>query len=697
MKNHRALKTMAPAAALLAAALFLRATACAGEELTRAREAAAPGSEARAFDIAMSGFMPSASVKGKKAVTPDRELFLYAVELLPENSPDRARTLAAAAGAMLEKTSEDYAWYLGACKALRVSGKAAEAVPNCKKAMELDPTAYPVYRELGLTYAAAGNPRKAEETLAQGVEISSSSYKAHYYLAKILEKRGDPARAAASYANGLALAKRDAGLDAAYYRALLKAGARRTAQGKGKAPAKTLKAEKSPKPLPPGNPQLAASCLEKFRDESLKNSPGAALAAGDACLKFAPADPQLAAERAPLLVRLGRYEDGVKEYERAAALYGEKSPASALCRVKAAETWIKLDNNDRAVTQYRLALKTNPRDMNALKGLAAALEARSDLNGAVEIYDTILKLEPANERARARKEELKTGTLTSEQILEELRLRGASDGKKTSLQPEDAKLFKAIRAAELGGAVDYLKTKDRAAKGQVVERQAEGRTKLLLTGAGYKAYVFHATRDAVKSFEAKGIGLREIFQLRNLSGAPLFDPSGKLTQEGEEVWRGSAKAEGVKNWLTLYEPVPESPQAVQAAKEIKALEGKGYREISEPEYLWLLRATDCPEDVLQKWPVGLRMIFNGARRFYMLCYIDSMPCMLENPAVVKLPGYIEAYRAGNTDIIESKTSTAFFGTGGIKKRRFCENGKIWQGDIPELADPVKGSGALPKP
>ena len=244
---------------MLAAALFLRVPACAGEELKRAREAAALGSEAMAFDIAMEGL---------RTKTPDRELFLYAVELLPENSPGRARALAAAAGAMLEKKSEDYAWYLGLCKALRCAARAQEAVSNCRKALELDPTAYPVYRELGLSYAAAGNPRKASETLEQGVELSSSNYKAYYTLAKVLETRGDSSRAAPYYNRGLALAKRGSGLDADYYAVLMKAGLKRTEHKKEKARAKPQAAE-------PKAPKLtAAACREKIKEEFLKdNSP----------------------------------------------------------------------------------------------------------------------------------------------------------------------------------------------------------------------------------------------------------------------------------------------------------------------------------------------------------------------------------------------------------------------------------------
>ena len=526
MKTYCRLGKILAAAGLLAASLFLCGTAGAGEELKRAREAAAPGSEGRAFDIA---------VEGLKTAPQDKELFLYAVELLPENSTGRAWTLAAISAAMLKKKSEYYAWYLGACKAMRVSGKAREALSNCKKALELEPTVYPVYRELGLTYAAAGNPLKAAETLAQGVEIFPSSYQARYYLAKALEKRGDSGRAAASYAKGLALAERDSSLDAGYYLALIKAGLERTALKKEKARAKI------PEPPPTGN----------------------------------------------------------------------KQP------------------------------------------------------------------EPGDKMARIREEEPKTDTLTSAQMLEELKLRLAVDGKKTALQPEDIKLFKAIKAAETGGAVDYLKKKAPSARGLTAERKTAEGIRLLLTGNGYKTYIFHATREAIKFFEEQGIGLREIFTLRTLAGVPVFDPGGKLTPEGEELWRKSSP--GTKTWLLTYEPAPASRQARQADKDIAEAEKSGYKEISEPEYLWLLRATDCPEDVLQKDPVKLRIISDGARGRYMLCYVPAALCM--NGVNDKLPPYIESYRAGNDDISEAKTSTAFFGSGGLKKRRFCENGKIWGGEV----------------
>lgn len=647
---------------LLAACCALCAPrqAAAAGELARAREAAVLGSEARAFDIAMEGL---------KAAPGDRELFLLAVELLPEHSPARARRLAAAAADMLANKSDDYAWHLGACKSLRVLSRYPEALSSCKKALETDPTAYPVYRELGQTYAAAGQPRKAAETLEQGVEISSASYHAHYHLARVLERRGDSARAGAAYGRGLALARRDGSPEGGYYRALLKAGLKRTELKKEKARA-------LPEPASPDRKRMAQACLAKFRSEFLKDNLGTALAHSDSCLKLSPSDPELARERAPLMVRVGRYEDGVKEYERAAGLYGAGNPSAALCRVRAAETWQKLGKPEKALEQYRLALKDSPQDISALKGLAAALEARSDFSGAAAAYEAILKLEPGNERARTRREELKASTLSSAQILEELKYRRAVEEKRTTPQPEDIKLFKALRAAEISGATEYLKLKAKSSAGLTVKRDTPEGTKILLTGAGYKAYSFHATRDAVKFFEGEGVGMRDIFKLRTRSGADIFDAAGKLTPDGLDLWRNSIP--GRKTWLLTYEPVPESPQAVQANKDIAEAEKLGYREISEPEYLWLLRATDCPEDVMRKTPVDMKIVNDGARVRYLLCYIHNALCM--NPVNEKLPPYIEDYRSGNDHISDAKTSTAFFGTGGVKKYRFCEKGKIWGGE-----------------
>lgn len=630
-------------------------------ELQKAKDAAALGSEARALDIAMAGL---------RAAPDDRELFLYAVELLPEKRSPQADALAETARAGLAKQSGDYAWHLGLCKTRRASGDLAAALASCKKALELDPAVYPPYRELGLTYAASGSQAKAVETLAQGAEIVPSDFNPHYQLARALEKAGNSAGAKKQYNTARILAVKESGLEAGYHKALAAAGLKRLDQ-------RTEAARNLPDPPKPDKKKLYALCLGRFRDAVQKDALLDASDISAGCIKLAPGDPELAAELAPVLVRLGKYEKAVGQYERAAGLYGGKRPEYAYLRIKAAETWVKLGSPVKAIAQYRLALQAAPSDINALKGLADLLEARSDFKAALETYEAILKLEPANAKARVRAEELKASFLTNDEIMAELRLRRVLDDKTLVLQPSDIKLFKSIRAAEMNGAVEYLKEKVPSMAGLSFEHETPGGTRVLLTDAGYKAYLASATRDAIKLFEKQKVDLREVFKLRNKSGEPVFDKSGQLSQEGVDVWR--AGLSGEKNWLLSYEAVQGSPQAVQANKDIAEASTQGYREISEPEYLWLGRATNCPEDVLKAAPLSMKLISDGARVRYMMCYVPNAMC--SNPVNEKLVPYIADYRSGKTAISDSKTSTNFFGSGGVKKYRFCEKGRIWDGSI----------------
>ena len=55
-----------------------------------------------------------------------------------------------------------------------------------------------------------------------------------------------------------------------------------------------------------------------------------------------------------------------------------------------------------------------------------------------------------------------------------------------------------------------------------------------------------------------------------------------------------------------------------------------------------------------------------------------VPCGSTGEAAT-LTTYIERYRAGDTQVSELTGSTAFFGTGGVAKKRFCYQGKIWYG------------------
>jgi len=128
-----------------------------------------------------------------------------------------------------------------------------------------------------------------------------------------------------------------------------------------------------------------------------------------------------------------------------------------------------------------------------------------------------------------------------------------------------------------------------------------------------------------------------------------------------------------------YDPVPDSALA-KASKEaqdkVDAELRQGYQEISEPEYLWLLTATTCTDDIMMNDPINMKMVLDGTNRRYLLCFSDQAPCATK-PNIV-LPSYIVGYRESKHFVPGSSSHAGFFGS-GPKKYHFCENGKIWDG------------------
>jgi tetratricopeptide (TPR) repeat protein len=333
----------------------------------------------------------------------------------------------------------------------------------------------------------------------------------------------------------------------------------------------------------------------------------------------------------------------------------------------------KPDRRQEAIARYLKALEINGKDTAAVMGLAAAYEAVPDLKKAEEFYARALGLDPGNARAGERLDEIRFSLLSAAQLMEELRDRGAADDKKPAPSVADIELLKAMRLAERNGAVDYLRSKTAYIRNLMVEKREQNRIRLLLTPAGLTSYQNFLSRDAVSFFEKQKIALQEIFTLRDLSGQPVFDKSGRLTTEGTRVYR-QGKA-GTKSWLMHYEAAAKTPEDATLNEQIKDLLKAGYLEISEPEYLWLAKITTCPDDLLQD-PASLckmRFLRTSKARRYFLFYQDQTPgCnMALNLSLVD-------YRAGETETYENTKGTNFFGTGGNEKHRLCEKGKLWQ-------------------
>jgi len=660
-----------------AAAGGTRAPRKAAAETDALREASGyylRGSAGKALEICLSAL-------DKK---PDDEgLYAYALEILPDGPSKQASALRAITEKASAGKADKYIYYLGFCKLFRGAGQLPQALSNCKKARVLEPTLFPVYRELGLTYSASGDSARAVETLAQGVEISSDNYKSYYYLAAEYERTRNYAAALKNYRKALGALGTDRDLDAGTYYGLIRGKVKKLAAMPAikPAPSKAAASVKRHAGAAPGGRAAHAVPVESYevcsKEAEVLKASGTVSAIENklaACEALAPLEPQTKIDRAGYLTRLGKYERAAEEYEKAAALLAPKDLMTAFCHLKTADLYLKLNDIPDAVRYYTKALEINKSDLNAMLGLAAASEARSDYKTAGELYTRVLKAEPSNAKARERLDEITFNLLSPGQLLEELRGRGAADEGKLAATPDDLKLLKLMRAAERNGAVDYLRSKTAYTNGLILEKREQEQLRLCLTLSGFKSYQNYLTRDAVAFFEKKGIDLRDIFTLRDLRGRPMFEPGGRLTEEGMQAyWQAQT---GEKTWLIHYEAVP-SPEVEKLTAEAEKMLKAGFREISEAEYLWLMKVTDCPDDVLRTAPCDIRIIKMQPAAKYFLCYSPPPVCSGES---AKLATYVERYRAGDTEISEQTRSTAFFGTGGIAKKRFCYQGKIWYGD-----------------
>ena len=602
----------------------------------------------------------------------DKDLYAYALEILPDGPSTHAAALQQITTKASAKKSDEYIYYLGFCKLFRGAGQLPQALSNCKKARALDPTSWPVYRELGLTYSAGGDGARAVATLTQGAELSPDNYKAYYYLAAEHERLKDDEAALKNYRKSLSLIETAKDLDAHIYYELTIGKIEKLAARPAKKPAPI----KTPaKPSEPAAPKKLFEACKKDA-ENLKKS-------GDIikienklaeCSALAPRNPQIKIDRAAYLLRLGKYTVAIEEYQSAAALLGVNDPMTAFCHLKTAQTYFKLNDIPKAVQHYTRALEINKNDLNAILGLAEACEAKSDLRTAADLYARMLKAEPGNAKARERLDKINFNLLSNSQLLDELRDRGEADDKKTAASPEDLKLLSAIHRAERNGAVDYLRANTVYTNGLILEKQEKYGVRLILTLTGFKSYQSYLTRDAIIFFEKKGITLRDIFTLRDLKGLPVYDPGGRLTVEGMQAYWLALTGE--KTWLMHYEAVA-TPEEEKLTAEAEKLMSAGFREISESEYMWLMKATDCPDDVLRSAPCDIRLLKMQRSVKYFLCYFPPPTCSSEAST---LSTYIERYRAGDPGISELTRSTDFFGSGGIAKKRFCNQGKIWNGE-----------------
>jgi tetratricopeptide (TPR) repeat protein len=601
----------------------------------------------------------------------DKEAFLFFIKILPENSPSPYyEDLLKTADTALKETSDNYIAYLALCKYYRNKKQINKALSNCKKALMLEPIAYPVYRELGLTYKKTKNSEKAMEYFKQAVELSSNNYKVRFLLAEEYLKANKNNLALKNYLKAFRLlppSEKDT-LFASTISKRVKIAKDKLAK-KNKFKQKKTKTAKRIK---------VKKCIDKANAYSDSDRLEEASAQISTCLKMDSFNSKARMFSADILMRLGKYENSIEAYKTTAKTKETPREIRAFCQIKIGDIYSKMKNNKLAIFHYQKSLEINNVDINALLKIAKCHEKDSNHKKALYYYERIIKVEPGNTPINLKIKELKVKTMSNKDILAEMKLRLFIDKKTETLSKDIKDLFHLTRQAENRYAVDYLKDKNVILTGNIVNtRNKAGKFKLLLNARGFKSYRWLMTREAIRFFEKKEINLKTVFVLRDKKGAIIFDKKGNLTNEGlVAYWEA---LEGEKSWLMPYEKPPANTRQEKENKEIGKLRKDGYREIIGAELAWLLKATDCPIDVLMLPEKDyLRIVKTEKEVRYFLCYQTPSTCSKTGHGAI-LATYMEKYRAGDRYIPTGKTSTAFFGTGAVERKNFCHEGKIWGG------------------
>ncbi len=545
------------------------------------------------------------------------------------------------------------------CKRARFSGEYSAALENCRKALQHEPADENIHLEMAVIHFQRKNYIKAAESAEAALAAAPGMKNALYLLAMSLESSGDSSGALKNIAKLEKLIKPGDTL----YKQKKEALSRKKADLSKKAAAESAKTRKN----------LSLSCRQEYlnipphEDEKLYEK-------GKQCLSYGEKADSLIISHIRICIKLGKYEEA-REALKLLEKVSKSQPKKIEGLILSADLYLKNGREQEAMKELDKAFNMGMDNAYWLEKYSRLAEQNGDYSRALEAMEAIRE---KDDLAKSRVEYLKDKALPDETVLKDLITRQALPEGSSFLGPLEKKLFLSMRAAERNGAAEYISKKYMGFAGLLVETLDGSEFSRKLTLKGFNIYMRDISQKAVRFFEKKGISLNEIFKLRTLSGQDYFDKTGKLTEEGFMAYLESLGDESKKNWLRVYEEAPAapSPEKTQYDARAQQLISRGYMEISEGEYLWLMKETECPDMVLLSSPCDVKTIKSDKTVRYFICYKEGL-CTRE---ALILSNYVGQYRNdGGRKLIEGQTHSGFFGSGGSVKRKFCYKGRIWNG------------------
>jgi len=558
----------------------------------------------------------------------------------------------------LSKEVQDYA-HLCICKKKFYDKDIHAAISNCRKAIEINPLNDGAYMELGRIYYSINQNENALENLKMAIEINEKNQRALFWLSREYEKEKKYKQAISGYKKLLA------GIDKKDMSYLKKSDYLKN---------RIKKIEYEMKTPDKKDANSFKHCVEEYKnieESKLEDR----FSKGAICLKYGFSDYFLL-DYSKLLKEMGKYEKAISKLN---FLINKSKDKKSLIEAQQllADLYLKMGDSDKALSSLKSAYNLGLENEYWLNEYSNLLEEYGRYHEALKVLERIKN--PQSEIVQ-KKEYLKDKTMTDKDILDNLISRDAVNPNKTELSPEDKELFLTIRLVERKGAVEYIKKKYMGYAGLWLDKMEGREIRSFLTFKGFNLYLRELSQKAVRFYEKNGIALNEVFNLKTLSGNPIFDKRGLLTSEGISSYF-SYEESGEKNYLRAYETPVEKPKKEEKEErneEIKKLLSMGYMEIEENEYLWLKSATECPDEVLLNPPCNLKAVKFKKRIRYFICYREGL-C---TDTSLKLAAYIGGYRNGSGENMTGKSekpTTSFFGSPTPPKRKFCYQNKIWNG------------------
>jgi predicted O-linked N-acetylglucosamine transferase (SPINDLY family) len=327
---------------------------------------------------------------------------------LLRTNPAEAEALARRFTAQHPTHPDGWALLGDACKVL---GKAADAIPAYRRAVELNPGHAAALNSLAILVAGQGRRADAELLFRRAVAAKPDHAKAHGNLGNVLSEQGKWAEAVAAYEAAVRHGHADASVLASLGLAL--AQVKRFDDAAKAFTRVTEAAPNDPKPFVfLGNAHLElnrppealaayrraealglhdAAVFDGQTQALLKMSdyPQAVRAASEA-VRVAPDDPEMLKRLGFVLNKVAKFEASVDAYKRAIALRPDDAEAHwRLGMVHTRQGFL-----DKAIAANREAVRLQPNAPGYLNGLASAHIQNGDIDDALRIARQAIALNP---------------------------------------------------------------------------------------------------------------------------------------------------------------------------------------------------------------------------------------------------------------------------------------------------------------